>query len=66
MSAGKCIVTDGTGFIGSHAADLLIDSGYPADISDDLSTGQRRRNSGGERGTMIGQQLRMIPAQHVA
>jgi len=41
MSANKCIVTGGAGFIGSHVVDLLIDSGYPVDIIDDLSTGRR-------------------------
>ena len=41
MSANKCIVTGGAGFIGSHVADLLIASGYPVDIIDDLSTGRR-------------------------
>jgi len=41
MSADKCIVTGGAGFIGSHVVDRLIDSGHPVDIIDDLSTGRR-------------------------
>ncbi|MBI4801361.1 MAG: NAD-dependent epimerase/dehydratase family protein [Elusimicrobia bacterium] len=36
---GKCLVTGGAGFIGSHVAQELIDSGRQAVILDDLSGG---------------------------
>jgi UDP-glucose 4-epimerase len=38
----KAIVTGGAGFIGSHIADLLIETGMDVVVLDDLSTGDRR------------------------
>ena len=37
---GKCIVTGGAGFIGSHLAEALINKGYEVLILDNLSTGR--------------------------
>jgi UDP-glucose 4-epimerase len=37
----RILITGGAGFIGSHAADLLLANGWSVDILDDLSTGKR-------------------------
>jgi UDP-glucose 4-epimerase len=37
----RALVTGAAGFIGSHVADLLLDSGYQVEIIDDLSSGRR-------------------------
>ena len=36
----KVIITGGSGFIGSHLADLLIDSDYEVVVIDNLSIGR--------------------------
>lgn len=41
MSAKRCIVTGGAGFIASHVVDLLIHEGHEVLIIDNLSTGRR-------------------------
>jgi UDP-glucose 4-epimerase len=40
MKKAKAIVTGGAGFIGSHIAEELVNSGYQVIIVDDLSTGK--------------------------
>jgi len=35
----KCLITGGSGFIGSHLAESLLDRGYSVVVIDDLSTG---------------------------
>lgn len=37
----KILVTGGAGYIGSHTLRLLLDSGYDAEVVDDLSNGHR-------------------------
>jgi len=37
--AGKALITGGAGFIGSHLAESLLDSGWDVWVLDDLSTG---------------------------
>ena len=39
MSAKRCLVTGGAGFIGSHVADALLEQGHHPSIIDDLSSG---------------------------
>ncbi|MBA4063023.1 MAG: LPS biosynthesis protein WbpP [Isosphaera sp.] len=39
--AGRCLVTGGGGFIGSHLADALLALGRPVRVLDDFSTGRR-------------------------
>jgi UDP-glucose 4-epimerase len=41
LENSKVLVTGGAGFIGSHVADLLIESGYAVVVVDDLSAGRR-------------------------
>src|SRR5947209_18573172 len=36
---GRAVVTGGSGFIGSHMVDLLIERGYHVVVIDNLSTG---------------------------
>jgi UDP-glucose 4-epimerase len=37
----RILVTGGAGFIGSHVADQLVDSGHEVAVVDNLSTGRR-------------------------
>jgi UDP-glucose 4-epimerase len=39
MSERRALVTGGAGFIGSHLADRLLETGWRVDVLDDLSTG---------------------------
>jgi UDP-glucose 4-epimerase len=39
--AGRCLVTGGGGFIGSHLTDALLALGRPVRVLDDFSTGRR-------------------------
>jgi UDP-glucose 4-epimerase len=43
----RALVTGGAGFIGSHAADALLDLGYDVWVVDDLSRGMRANVPGG-------------------
>jgi UDP-glucose 4-epimerase len=45
----RAIVTGGAGFIGSHAADALLERGDEVHVLDDLSTGKRERVAEGAR-----------------
>jgi UDP-glucose 4-epimerase len=50
--AGRCLVTGGGGFIGSHLADALAATGRSVRVLDDFSTGLRE-NLGGLRGVEV-------------
>ncbi len=39
MRMGNALITGGAGFIGSHLAEALLDSGWTVEVIDDLSTG---------------------------
>ena len=39
----KAVITGGSGFIGSHLADFLIDSDHEVVVVDNLSIGQQQR-----------------------
>lgn len=43
------IVTGGTGFIGSHLVDVLVDNGWDVLVVDDLSSGEMERLAGARR-----------------
>jgi UDP-glucose 4-epimerase len=45
-SIKKVLITGGAGYIGSHVADLLVQSGYKVRIFDDFSNGLRQRVDG--------------------
>jgi len=38
-SKGRCLVTGGAGFIGSHIVDKLVEDGYSVRVIDNLTTG---------------------------
>lgn len=40
MSSKKCLITGGSGFVGSHLAEKMIDKGWKITIIDNLSTGK--------------------------
>jgi len=40
----RVLITGGAGFIGSHLADHLLDSGHSVIALDDLSTGRHQNN----------------------
>jgi UDP-glucose 4-epimerase len=42
MSAKKCLVTGGAGFIGSHLVDRLLDDGHAVVILDNFATGRAK------------------------
>lgn len=43
----RAVVTGGAGFIGSHLADRLLESGHQVGVVDDLSSGRREQVSAG-------------------
>jgi len=36
----RCLITGGSGFIGSHLSEILLERGYQVTIVDDMSSGR--------------------------
>ena len=62
---GRCLVTGGAGFIGSHLVDALVASGETVRVLDDFSTGQSE-NLSQAKGVEVQSRLRDRPGRRDA